>query len=418
MVTRGLERQLADELSEKGGFGRFCRNVVAASSHPFGDAVDGEIGRRQPEEDEMSGIAGCDELPQPGRKRPGRERRLESETDALRRELAEAREHHSAGSDRHALGVESRQAAGDNVRIDELVDPSAPCTRAGATVDLPAPSGPARTTTLGRGALIQFAAAASAIARFEKGVHRPTIWAARAATFVARIVDGVADAQPGVPHRQHERLDPLLVAAVLLARLYDALHLLARERQRRTLCHLWRLQGNRGVLLDPAGLVTEAEQCAKPFEILRRVQRAVGSGLPELTQRVDGELTQGRDALIRAPGEQTVIEQMTVLPHRLPSELSRFTVGEELRDSLRDRWDLRLDQPDLARFGPAVDELSRCVPRREVERLADLLAAERAVDVNRALAPTVAGGGVRTALDVTPDEPSAPWALGSTKGTY
>jgi hypothetical protein len=80
---------------------------------------------------------------------------------------------------------------------------------------------------------------------------------------------------------------------------------------------------------------------------------------------------------------------MPVLSHRLPSELSRFAVGEELCDGFRDCWDLRLDESDLARLGPPADEFRRRVPRREVEGLADLLAGQAAADVNRALAAAV-----------------------------
>jgi hypothetical protein len=95
---------------------------VTASTHPFGDTLDCKIRRGQPEVDEMNGVTGRRELPEPRRKRPAREHCLKCEIDALGGKLADAGEHHATSRDRGALRIECRQAAGDHICVDELVD--------------------------------------------------------------------------------------------------------------------------------------------------------------------------------------------------------------------------------------------------------------------------------------------------------
>jgi len=55
--------------------------------------------------------------------RPACERALEGEVFAGLRQLAEAPQHDPAGHDRRRFGAERREALGDDVRVDEGVDP-------------------------------------------------------------------------------------------------------------------------------------------------------------------------------------------------------------------------------------------------------------------------------------------------------
>lgn len=84
--------------------------------------------------------------------------------------------------------------------------------------------------------------------------------------------------------------------------------------------------------------------------------------------------------------ETTVLDNRTRKPVR---GLTCFAVFEELFDGVAGRRSLRLDHSDFTGRRPAVDRVSGGVPGRLVESFPDLVPAERAVDVDWALAPAV-----------------------------
>jgi hypothetical protein len=72
-----------------------------------------------------------------------------------------------------------------------------------------------------------------------------------------------------------------------------------------------------------------------------------------------------------------------------------LAVGDELLDRFLERRDVRTDNADLSGGSPGIHEIAGCFPRREVERLSDLLAGERAIHVNRTAAASISSGGIR-----------------------
>jgi hypothetical protein len=65
------------------------------------------------------------------------------------RPLPEAAEYDATRRDGRALGVEGRNPARDDVGLHELVNAHQSRRRVGATVEVPAPFGPATITTFG-----------------------------------------------------------------------------------------------------------------------------------------------------------------------------------------------------------------------------------------------------------------------------
>ena len=98
--------------------------------------------------------------------------------------------------------------------------------------------------------------------------------------------------------------------------------------------------------------------------------------LPEVGQRGRRDLLDQSIALRLAPGEKSAFEERFVFPDRLPIQLLRLGIRDELLDGFLERWDVRSNYADLARRGPCRDEIARSFPRREVQRLLDPLATE------------------------------------------
>ena len=82
----------------------------------------------------------------------------------------------------------------------------------------------------------------------------------------------------------------------------------------------------------------------------------------------------------------------------------RLGILEQFLDRFLDLRDFRPHDADLARHGPRVHQPGRGFPGYDVERLANLLAAERAVGVNTAPTPAVARRGEPAGVEVPPDE--------------
>jgi hypothetical protein len=95
---------------------------MAAHSGPAGNALNGKVVGRQPQEDDMDSIPVLAEIRQPWSERSAGEGGLESEIHAFSRKLAHARKHHACRIDSRALRVESGQALGDRIGVDELRD--------------------------------------------------------------------------------------------------------------------------------------------------------------------------------------------------------------------------------------------------------------------------------------------------------
>jgi hypothetical protein len=135
-----------------------------------------------------------------------------------------------------------------------------------------------------------------------------------------------------------------------------------------------------------------------------RLEGTVFPGLAELAKSVDRDLAEIVESSLLSPGQESVLEEVLVLPHRLPAKVASFAVFEELLDRLSSGRSLGLDQADLARCRPGVNEIGSCFPGGLVESLADLLAAQRALHVDRTAAAAVLRGSVATVFEVTPDE--------------
>src|SRR5713226_8653246 len=114
---------------------------------------------------------------------------------------------------------------------------------------------------------------------------------------------------------------------------------------------------------------------------------------------------------MRAPGEESLFEKILELFNGVRLQASGLGVVKELCDGLDDGWYFGLNDADDAGGIPARDQIGRCFPRSEVERLPDLLSAQRSLDVDRALAAVVAPGSMRTRFQVSPEERQHPSSL-------
>jgi len=72
------------------------------------------------------------------------------------------------------------------------------------------------------------------------------------------------------------------------------------------------------------------------------------------------------------------------------------------RHSVADRRRLVPGQADLAARGPGIDDLGRGVPRRLIEGSSNRFPAERALYIDRALAPAIALGAVSAVRPMAP----------------
>src|SRR6476619_3027434 len=97
-----------------------------------------------------------------------------------------------------------------------------------------------------------------------------------------------------------------------------------------------------------------------------------------------------------------MLEEHLMLLDRGRLELPRLGVEKKFLDRIVDRRRLVLDQADLAARGPGVYELRRSVPRRLIEGPSDRFAAQRALYIDRALAPAIALGAVMTVRPMAP----------------
>jgi hypothetical protein len=124
---------------------------------------------------------------------------------------------------------------------------------------------------------------------------------------------------------------------ILVARIDHSRELLGREDLHLLglVGELRRLQADCVVLLDPIRAVAEPEERAQPLEVLVRRQRPVGPRRAELPQRVDVELPELLIALVGAPGEQPLVQEVLVLADRRRLELPRDGVVEVLLDGSR-----------------------------------------------------------------------------------
>ncbi len=164
----------------------------------------------------------------------------------------------------------------------------------------------------------------------------------------------------------------------------NPLHLGLRERQGRLVRDLRGLHRARRVLRDPVVVHAEPEERPQPFEVLGRVVGAVGPSRAELSHLLDTELLQVPVPLGFTPRQEALVQQVLVLPESLTAELLRLGVGQEALKSLADGRDVGLlDHADFASGFPVADQVGGGRPRPQVERAADVLAAEGPLDPDR-----------------------------------
>src|SRR5581483_9724953 len=94
-------------------------------------------------------------------------------------------------------------------------------------------------------------------------------------------------------------------------------------------------------------------------------------------------------ALALAVGEETALDDVADFLDALRLEIASLRICDVLGNGFGYRRDLHLDRPDLPCRVPFRNQVRGSFPRREVERPAHLLAAQRALDVNRALTAAI-----------------------------
>ena len=184
-------------------------------------------------------------------------------------------------------------------------------------------------------------------------------------------------------------INAIAIARIPVARLENARHLVRAEWERRLQPALRCLYGERRISPYPLGLLAETEERPQAFQVLGGVVHSVRPRRAKLAELIDADLLEEAIALGVTPREKTTVQEVLVLPGRLPADVTSSGVREELLYRLDDGGDLRLDDADFARLVPLGDQVAGRGPRREVERLLDGLAAERAFDVDRTRAATV-----------------------------
>jgi hypothetical protein len=96
-----------------------------------------------------------------------------------------------------------------------------------------------------------------------------------------------------------------------------------------------------------------------------------------------------------APRQQLLAQQDVLFANRRLGEPLARHVREEVFHGIRDVGDIALDHADLTRGFPAAHAILRGLPGHEIKAAPQVLAADRALDPQRALAflaPRVAAG--------------------------
>ena len=122
-------RSSADRLRSAGEC--FLWHVVSAHPHAIQDSVDGEIGRRQPQEQDVNPISALAQLRKPPREHAACECGFVCEADPLCGQFLQSGQHDPPGRKRHPLRLERREAARDRVRVHELGHAQCPLQQRG-----------------------------------------------------------------------------------------------------------------------------------------------------------------------------------------------------------------------------------------------------------------------------------------------
>ena len=186
-----------------------------------------------------------------------------------------------------------------------------------------------------------------------------------------------------------------------------SLHLALVERKGGAQRYLGQFEDLRGVVLDPAGVQTEAQERTQVVQSLDRGQGGVRPAVAKRPQRRDVELLEMVQPVVLAEGQELALQQLASLLEGGLREMPRLGILEVEAGGLLDCGRDDLDDADFAGRFPAVDRGGRGRPFAGAERALDPLATQGSLDPDRAVAagPSTPLPAVGTGLGVPAEEP-------------
>src|SRR5262249_26334789 len=138
--------------------------------------------------------------------------------------------------------------------------------------------------------------------------------------------------------------------------------------------------------INPGRVLAESQKATEILKSLDSGEGGVAPAVAKRAQRCDVELLQQSDALVLAERDQFPFQQLPAFAKRGLRKMPCLRVLEIKIERTFDRGHVCLDETDLARSFPAMDDPRCGAPVARVQRILDPLAAQRSLDPDPAVA--------------------------------